>query len=224
MSKLVKNTVEITPTVAFVDAIERSIEADELGIPALERCPACGSDKMRDAQAQFVGACSPGCAKALGVSGAVMKMSGSMPPEQLANIGPHDLCARCKHTRENHCLMHAESHCLMADCEYKCKSFENPCTKCGGCGSVSVPGELADATCNACKGTGINDLTSEDLWGSGMLPVVIRQPFVECGVESPVAMTDGRRAKCRRLINHEGSHGGNVIGVDGIITWGYDER
>ena len=77
-----------------------------------------------------------------------------------ANIGPHDKCARC-----DHYVLHDESHCLMSGC--KCKWFVATCKKCGGCGSVSVPGELADTTCRACRGTGLDDPSSEDIWLNG---------------------------------------------------------
>ncbi len=39
----------------------------------------------------------------------------------VSQVGPHDLCAECKHTRENHCFIHEDSHCLMSGC--KCKQF-----------------------------------------------------------------------------------------------------
>ena len=167
--KLVKTSTEILPATSFADAIEHAytdenelanvdlsvdcarckhsrihhcpldkhpthclmsgckcksfVVVNSLAFPVLPRCPACGNTNMNDPQAQFVGACSPRCAKALGVPDEVLQASGSVPLAQLANV-----------------------------------SWPLACRKCGGCGSISVPGRPEDVTWPRCFGTGIDDI------------------------------------------------------------------
>lgn len=159
--------------------------------PALERCPNCGSTNMRDAQAQFVGACSARCAKALGIPEEVMRASGRVPPSQLGVV------------------------------ERNAPDSRPACRKCGGCGTVSVPGELADTTCHACYGTGIDDVVNNMLAGTDLSAGVKRDvvQIVECGAESPPLTDKGDRAVCSRLVGHDGSHGGKEPTADTFVTW-----
>lgn len=165
MSKLVKASTEVAAASAFAAAVKVAVDGAALARPALERCPACGNTNMRDAQAQFVGACSPTCAKALGVSDEVLHASGRVPSlaacgaksPGIITRGERAICMRLVDHEGSHVgTIKGGGEVTWAD------DALTQCKKCWGVGSVSVPGELVDAVCNACGGTGNEERIGPD--------------------------------------------------------------